>query len=52
LLLRFEYAADAYAISQGLQVREALIKMHGTATVSNALPDPLYSLYPPMIRIL
>jgi len=42
---RFEYAADAYAISQGLHVREALIKMHGAVTVSHALPDPLYSLY-------
>jgi STE24 endopeptidase len=43
---RFEYAADAFALSQGLRLRQALIKMNGIDhAASHVLPDPWYSLY-------
>jgi STE24 endopeptidase len=43
---RFEYAADAFALQQGLPLRQALIKLNGVDNASSSvLPDPLYSLY-------
>eukprot|EP00026_Physarum_polycephalum_P007646 Phypoly_transcript_07711.p1 GENE.Phypoly_transcript_07711~~Phypoly_transcript_07711.p1 ORF type:complete len:428 (+),score=23.67 Phypoly_transcript_07711:127-1410(+) len=40
---RFEYEADAYALSLGLDLRRALVHMHGAT--NNVLPDPFYSVY-------
>lgn len=39
---RFEYEADSYAMSLGLDLRKALIHMHHGAS---AHPDPFYSVY-------
>jgi len=41
---RFEYEADTYALALGLDLRKALIHLHGPASKS-ILPDPFYSVY-------
>lgn len=40
---RFEYEADSYALALGLDLRKALVHMHGVS--SHVQPDPFFSVY-------